>query len=155
MPEKPTVRKVVEQEEQRPSLKIDLRDEAGNLPDKSRSPEEIYHKRKLEVTREDYEEFLQYQQEKARQSEAGQARRPVAGAAEPTPPKVNRRNFLTVVAGTAAVGEAAALAYTIKNQDVPAQGLKSAGDNYTEAQRHNIERELINPRADVGGRGFG
>src|SRR5207237_6339201 len=64
-------------------------------------------------------------------------------------------DFLTVVAGTAAVGEAAALAYTIKNQDVPAHGLKHAGDTYTEAQRHNIERELINPKADIGGRGFG
>ena len=131
MPEKSTVRKFVEQEEQRPSLKIDLRGEASNLPDKPSSPEEIYRKRKLEVTREDYEEFLQYQQEKARQNEAGQARRPVADAAEPAPPKVNRRSFLTVVSGTAAVGEAAALAYTIKNQDVPAHGLKSAGDNYT------------------------
>ena len=107
MPEKSTVRKVVEQEEQRPSLKIDLLGEASNLPDKPSSPEEIYRKRKLEVTREDYEEFLQYQQEKARQNETGQPRRPVADAAEPTPPKVNRRNFLTVVAGTAAVGEAA------------------------------------------------
>jgi thiocyanate desulfurase len=155
MPEKPTVRKVVEQEEQRPNLKIDLRDEPGNLPDKPRSAEEIYLKRKVEVTQQDYQEFLQYQQEKARQNKAGQAGRPVADMAEPAPPKVNRRNFLTVVAGTAAVGEAAALAYTIKNQDVPAQGLKHAGDTYTEAQRHNIERELINPRADIGGRGFG
>ena len=152
MPEKPTARKVVEQEEQRPSFKIDLRDEAGNLPDKPRRPEEIYLKRKLEVTQQDYEEFLQYQQEKAERHKATQ---PVADPTEPTPAKVNRRNFLSVVAGTAAVGEAAALAYTIKNQDVPAQGLKHAGDTYTEAQRHNIERELINPKADVAGRGFG
>ena len=155
MPEKPTARKVVEQEEQRPSLKIDLRDEAGDLPAKPRSAIENYLERKAEVTQQDYEEFLQYQQEKARQKEATQARRQVADAAEPQAPKVNRRNFLTVVAGTAAVGEAAALAYTINNQDVPAQGLKHAGDTYTEVQRHNIERELINPRADVGGRGFG
>src|SRR6516225_12168310 len=155
MPEKPTARKVAEQEEQRPSLKIDLRNEAGNLPDKPRSAVENFLKRKIEVTQQDYDEFLQYQQEKARQNEADQTRRPVADAVEPAPPKVNRRNFLTVVAGTAAVGEAAALAYTINNQDVPAHGLKHAGDNYTEAQSHNIERELINPRADVGGRGFG
>src|SRR5215472_17607917 len=155
MPENPTARKVVEQEEQRPSLKIDLRSEPANLPDKPPSTEANYLKRKREVTQQDYEEFLQYQQEKARQNEAGQARRPVADAAEPTPPKVNRRSFLTVVAGSAAVGEAAALAYAVKNQDVPAHGLRHAGDTYTEAQRHNIERELINPRADIGGRGFG
>ena len=123
MPEKSTVRKFVEQEEQRQSLKIDLRGEASNLPDKPSSPEEFYRKRKLEVTREDYEEFLQYQQEKARQNEAEQARLQVADTAEPAPPKVNRRNFLTVVAGTAAVGEAAALAYTINNQNVPPHGL--------------------------------
>ena len=155
MPEKPTVRKVVEQEEQRPSLKIDLRNEPGNLPEKPLSAEDIYLKRKVEVTQQDYQEFLQYQQDKARQDEAGQAGRPAGDAAEPAPPKVNRRSFLTVVAGTAAVGEHAALAYTIKNQDVPAHGLKHAGDTYTEAQRHDIERELINPRADIGGRGFG
>ena len=52
MSEKSKVRKVVEQEEQRPSLKIDLLGEASNLPDKPSSPEEIYRKRKLEVTRE-------------------------------------------------------------------------------------------------------
>src|SRR6516225_12361317 len=114
MPEKPTARKVVEQVEQRPSFKIDLRDEAGNLPAKPRSAIENYLERKVEVTQQDYEEFLQYQQAKARQNEAEQTRPPVADAAEPAPPKVNRRNFLTVVAGTAAVGEAAALAYTIK-----------------------------------------
>ena len=83
MPEKPTARKVVEQEEQRPSFKIDLRDEAGNLPGKPRSAIENYLERKVEVTQQDYEEFLQYQQEKARQNEAGQARRPVADVAEP------------------------------------------------------------------------
>src|SRR5215813_8844994 len=155
MPEKPTIRKVAEQEEQRPSFKIDLRNEAGDLPDKPRSVVENFLKRKVEVTQQDYEEFLQYQQEKARQNEAAQARSAVADAAEPAPPKVNRRNFLTVVAGTAAVGEAAALAYTVKNQDTPAHGLKYAGDNYSEVQSHNIDRELINPRADIGGRGFG
>ena len=60
MPEKPTVRKVVEQEEQRPSLKIDLRNEPGNLLEKPLSAEDIYLKRKVEVTQQDYQEFLQY-----------------------------------------------------------------------------------------------
>ena len=70
--------------------------------------------------------------------------------------KVNRRNFLTVVAGTAAVGEAAALGYSIvKDQNIPAHGARHAGDTYTEGQRHSIERELGNPGADIGGRGFG
>jgi hypothetical protein len=83
MPEKPTVRKVVEQEEQRSNLKIDLRNEPGNLPDKPLSAEDIYLKRKVEVTQQDYQEFLKYQQDKARQNEAGQAGRPAGDAAEP------------------------------------------------------------------------
>jgi thiocyanate desulfurase len=152
MPEQPTARKVLEQEEERPDLKIDLREEAGNLPV---SAEENYLRRKAEVTQQDYEEFLRYKEEKARQAEAAQAQQPVADEAGTKPAKVNRRNFLTVVAGTAAVGEAAALAYTVKSQDIPAHGARHAGDTYTEPQQHNIERELINPRADIGGRGFG
>jgi thiocyanate desulfurase len=77
----------------------------------------------------------------------------MAGA---SPSKLDRRSFLTVVAGTAAVGEAAALGHMIiKDQTIPAHGFRHAGESYTEAQRHNIERELINPKADIGGRGFG
>ena len=152
MPEQPTARKVLEQEEQRLEPKIDLREEAGNLPV---SAEENYLRRKAEVTQQDYEEFLLYKEAKERQTEAAQAPQPVADEAGTKPTKVNRRNFLTVVAGTAAVGEAAALAYTVKSQDIPAHGARHAGDTYTEAQSHNIERELINPRADIGGRGFG
>src|SRR5713226_8771838 len=121
-------------------LKIDLQGDGTSLPDRPLSPEASYFKRKAEVTQQDHEEFLQYQQEKLRENEARQTPRPVAEAAKPVPPKVNRRNFLTEVASTAAVGEAAALGYTIKNQGVPAHGLKHAGDTYTEAQRHNIER---------------
>jgi hypothetical protein len=163
MPVKPTAKKVTEQEEQRPNLKIDLQSEPHSLPDKLLSAEELYRRRKAEVTQQDYDEFLEYLKEKSerdeqkntRQSGGEQTGRPTAGPPEAASPKVNRRNFLTVVAGTAAVGEAAALAYTIKNQDVPAHGAKHAGDTYTEPQRHNIERELINPRADIRGRGFG
>ena len=127
---------------------IDLRSEGGSPSERPLSPEQAYLQRKAEVTRQDHEEFLRYQQEK-------KAAERLAAETKPTATRVNRRNFLTVVASTAAVGEAAALGYTIKNQGVPAHGLKHAGDTYTEAQRHNIERELINPKADIGGRGFG
>src|SRR5215831_12316195 len=105
MPEKPIARKVAEHEEQRPSLKIDLRTDDNILPDKTLSVEENYRRRKEEVTRQDHEEFLQYQQEKQRQQTAAQARSQAAGAAEAKPTNVNRRSFLTVVAGTAAIGE--------------------------------------------------
>src|SRR5262249_37195612 len=115
--------------------------EETNLPDTPLSPEASYLKRKAEVTQRDHEDFLQYQEEKARQNEAAQARRSARQTAEAKPRNVNRRNFLTVVAGTAAVGEAAALGYAIKNQSISAHGARHAGDTYTEAQRHNIERE--------------
>ena len=134
------------------------------MPDTSHSVEENYRKRKAEVTQQDYEEFLEYLKEKnardeqqnAQQSEGEQTGRPTSETPERASPKVNRRNFLTVVAGTAAVGEAAVLGYSVvKDQTIPAHGAKHAGDTYTEPQRHNIERELVNPRADIRGRGFG
>jgi hypothetical protein len=156
MAEEPTARKAAEQKAKQPQYaKIDVRDEVGNLPGGPRSAVENYTEREAEVTRKDYEEFLQYQQEKAQQNKAEQARRRTADADKLAPVKLRRRRFLTVVAGTAAVGEAAVLAYKIKNQLAPAQGLKHAGENYTEVQRHNIERELINPKADISNRGFG
>src|SRR5215813_353680 len=153
MLEKQAANKVAEQEQEGLSVRVDLRTEASNLPDKPRSAEENYLRRKAEVTQQDYEEFLQYQREKAQQNEARQAPQAV-DVADRARLSVNRRNFLTVVAGTAAVGEAGVLAYTLKN-DAPAHGLNHAGENYTEVQRHNIDRQLINPKADISGRGFG
>jgi hypothetical protein len=74
----------------------------------------------------------------------------------PSPSRFNRRNLLKVVAGTAVAGEAAAVAYPlVTGGSVSDQGAKHAGDRYTEAQRHNIERTLIDSRPDVGGRGLG
>ena len=35
------------------------------------------------------------------------------------------------------------------------QGAKHGGDRYTEAQRHNIDRQLVDSRADLNGRGLG
>src|SRR5262249_30225486 len=60
MPEQPTARKILEQEEERPDLKIDLQEEPGNLLEKPVSAAENYLRRKAEVTQQDYEEFLQY-----------------------------------------------------------------------------------------------
>jgi thiocyanate desulfurase len=160
MPEKPTARKVAEQEEPRSGPKIDLRNAAsGGLPDRPLTDAENYLERKATVTQQDYAEFLKYQQEKEKQRD-GVRQDATAPRAPPmsegSRPKVDRRNFLTVVAGTAAVGEAAALGYSIvKDHAIPAHGARHAGDTYTEAQRHYIERELINPKADIGGRGFG
>ena len=160
----PTAKKAAEKEELQPKIEIDLRSDENSLPDTALSVEENYRKRKAEVTQQDYEEFLEYLKEKsardeqqnAQQSEGEQTGRPTSETPERASPKVNRRNFLTVVAGTAAVGEAAVLGYSVvKDQTIPAHGAKHAGDTYTEPQRHNIERELVNPKADIRGRGFG
>ena len=62
MPESPTAKKV--------DLNVEMPTEAGNVPDKVPSPEETYLKRKREVTEQDYQEFLKYQQEKAQQKPA-------------------------------------------------------------------------------------
>ena len=70
MPEQPTARKILEQEEERLEPKIDLREETGNLPDKPVSAAENYLRRKAEVTQQDYEEFLRYKEEKARRRPA-------------------------------------------------------------------------------------
>src|SRR5262249_17252114 len=40
-------------------------------------------------------------------------------------------------------------------QSIPDHGARHAGSTYTEPQRHPIDRELVNPQADVGGRRFG
>ena len=156
MPENPTARKIAEREQQHPSLKIDLRNDRNGVPDTPLSAEKNYRQRKAEVSQQDHNEFLQYQQAKARETAAAQAHPQPTDEVRAKPAKVDRRNFLTVVAGTAAVGEAAVLGYSIvKDQIIPAHGARHAGDTYTKAQRHNIERELINPKADLGGRGFG
>ena len=91
----------VGREGQASGLKVDPPAEAGNLPDKPPSAEDNYFKRKAEVTEKDYEEFLQYQQEKTRQNEARQAVHSVE-VADRGPLSVDRRSFLSVVATTAA-----------------------------------------------------
>src|SRR5580704_17838321 len=149
---KPILKEATE-DQNLPKLQIEIQSDPKNLAKTGLSPEEHYLQRKMEVTQRDHEEFVAYLEEKrsreeqkrAEQSEPVQVAPAPANIAGAAPSKLNRRSFLTVVAGTAAVGEAAALGYTIKNQDVPAHGLKHAGDTYTEAQRHDIERELINP----------
>ncbi|HEY1300767.1 MAG TPA: hypothetical protein VGF07_09735, partial [Stellaceae bacterium] len=138
------------QEEAASPPKIDVREEAANLPAAGETPEEKFLRRREEVRQHDHAEFAEYLREKTERD------RPVAA---PQAPKrklsLNRRNLFKVVAGTAAVGEAAALGYSVVRDQIPAHGLQHAGSTYTEAQRHDIERELINPRADIGGRGFG
>lgn len=153
-----------EPEKDLPELEITGQSDPQDLGAGPLSSAERYLKRKIEVTEQDHQEFLAYLEAK-RGREAEKQNEQFAHGQPPSatdaitnvaPSRLDRRSFLTVVAGTAAVGEAAALGYKIvKDQAIPAHGAKHAGDTYTEAQRHNIERELINPKADIGGRGFG
>src|SRR5262249_35065145 len=107
-----------------------------------------------EVTRQDNEAFSQYLQEKSRRDQQQSLR--TADPPQTAPTKVNRRTILTWAAGTAAVGEAGTLGYPlVTGQGIPDQWLKHGGATYTEPQRHPIDRELINPQADMGGRRFG
>ncbi|MGH7785200.1 MAG: hypothetical protein ACREO5_15350, partial [Candidatus Binatia bacterium] len=148
-----------EPEEILPNFQVDTQNDPKNLNESPLSPTERYLKRKTEVTEQDHQEFLAYLEAKRAREEEKRIRESApkqVELADAAPSKLDRRSFLTVVAGTAAVGEAAALGYAIvKDQAIPSHGAKHAGDSYTEAQRHNIERELINPKADIGGRGFG
>jgi len=64
--------------------------------------------------------------------------------------------MLKMVAGTAGVGAAAWGAYSaVTGGSVSTQGAKHGGERYTEAQRHSIDRQLVDQKADVGGRSLG
>jgi len=133
-----------------PELKLASEDNISPLRP-SMSAVETYVKRRAEVAEQDHAEFQGYLAEK-------QEAAPTAAVtvAEKPKPNVSRRTMLKVAVGTSIVGEAAALGYSaLTGGSVSEQGLKHAGQNYTEAQRHNIPRELIGNRADVGGRSLG
>jgi thiocyanate desulfurase len=162
-PQKAT-KPILTEKETLPKLKTVTENSPKTLIVNLINPEEHYRKRQLEVTHQDHEEFVKYLEEKRTREEEKRAQAVLpephasiqTGNAEKAPSKLDRRSFLTVVASTAAVGDAATLGYTIvKDQAIPAHGFRHAGESYTEAQRHNIERELVNPKADIGGRGFG
>ena len=139
-----------EDQANQPRPRVELESDAADLPTTKETAEEIFLRRKAEIGEQDHAEFAEYLREKTERD-----RQTASPPAAKTKVKVNRRNLLKVVAGTAVVGEAAALGYSVVKDRIPAHGLQHAGPAYTEAQRHNIERELINPRADIGGRGFG
>ena len=68
------VKTTAEKEVSPPDVEVDLRSEGSSPPDKMLGVEENYRRRKEEVTRQDHEEFLRYQQEKARQQTSVPAR---------------------------------------------------------------------------------
>jgi hypothetical protein len=117
-----------EPEENLPNFEIKAQNDSQHLSPSPLSPAERYLKRKIEVTEQDHQEFLAYLEAKrAREAEnqkdESTSEQPASVSVKFAPSKLDRRSFLTVVAGTAAVGEAAALGYTIvKDQAIPAHG---------------------------------
>src|SRR5262249_11636099 len=146
--------KLKEQNTDLPRMKVELREEAAL------TAEQLYLKRKAEVTQQDNADFSDYLRKKAARDEQQATSRAAATQPVPTPrppsSKFNRRSVLTWAAGTAVVGEAVTLGYPmLTGQSIPDHGARHAGSTYTEPQRHPIDRELVNPQADVGGRRFG
>jgi hypothetical protein len=136
-----------------PNVKLDVPGDAKGLPEEPVGPERKFLQRKAEVTQQDYADFSAYVQEKSARDQRLEAQ----PADAPRPPsRMNRRSLLKWAAGTAAAGEAVALGYEmVVGEDVPAHGVMHSGATAADAQRQPIERELINPLADISGRRFG
>jgi len=136
-----------------PNLPQAARKNGGDVPDNSLGPVQNFLKRKEEVTQRDHDDFSAYVQEKSARDQ--QQKAPIE-APRREASRVNRRSMLKLVAGTAVGAEAAAYGYQmVTGEDIPAHGVMHSGATSTEAQRHHIERELINPLADISGRHFG
>ena len=136
--------------------------EAASAPlDGTRTSVDTFIARREEVAKSDHEEFQEYLREK--QAHALAVRAEAAPSQENAPPKVTRRGVLKVVAGTAIVGESAALGYNaVQSGALSTFGALGAGSPQSpgnavvaEVQRHPISRELINSKGDVGGRSLG
>jgi len=125
----------------------------------ARQQVENYLERKEAVIEADRRAFQDYLNEKSKAALATKDDAPRQTKLKDDAPgqmQFSRRGLLKVVAGTAIAGSAVAAARSlITNGSVSDQGAKHAGDRYTEAQRHNIDRQLIDPRTAVGGRGLG
>jgi hypothetical protein len=124
--------------------------EGGKLP--ARATAADYARRRAEVDAEDHKEFQGYLAEK---KEADARRK----AATPTKSRgVSRRTMFNVAVGTAVAAEAAVLGYNALGPtggSVSDHGIRHGGANYTEAQRHNIVREVVDSRADIRGQSLG
>jgi hypothetical protein len=123
--------------------------EGGKLP--ARATAADYARRRAEVDAKDHEEFQGYLAEK----KEADARKKAAVA--PTKSRgVSRRTMFNVAVGTAVAAEAGVLGYNaLGGGSVSDHGIRHAGANYTEAQRHNIVREVVDNRADIRGQSLG
>ena len=140
---------------QKVELDLPPNESQANLP--AESPIEAFVKRRTEVAEKDHAEFQGY----LRLKEEENARKrgelvPAAAVEEKRKSWLSRRMMLNVAVGTAGVAEAAVIGSKILGSgSVSDQGLRHAGANYTEAQRHDITRELVDTRADMRGQSLG
>jgi hypothetical protein len=151
-------RKAIEKDEFiSPEIKMEEEQSRGALS--AREQVEGYLQRKAAVSEADRQAFQEYldkkEQAKAQATPASTEGEQSKDELKPQS-KLNRRNLFKVVAGTAIGAEAIATGYSwVAGGSVSDQGAKHAGDRYAEAQRHNIDRQLIDERSDVGGRSLG
>lgn len=128
--------------------------EGGKVPAKVSAAEFV--RRRTKVEEEDHAEFQTYLAEK-KEVEARKALQ--TAVAEPAKPKgFSRRTMFNAAVGTAVVAEAGVLGYNAlggSGGSVSDHGVRHAGANYTEAQRHNIAREVVDSRADIRGQSLG
>ena len=127
--------------------------EGGKLP--ARAAADEYVRRRAQVDEKDHAEFQTYLAEK---KVADERKARAAAVATPTRSRgVSRRTMFNAAVGTAVVAEAAVLGYNTLGGggSVSDHGVRHAGANYTEAQRHNIVREVVDSRADFRGQSLG
>ncbi len=136
--------------------------EAENVPlEGNRASVDAFIARRDAVAKSDHEEFQDYLREKRAHALAIRAEAP--STQEHGPGKVTRRSWLKVAAGTAIAGETVALGYNAVQRgalgpfgNAATSGAQSPGNAVVaEAQHHPISRELIDSKADVGGRSLG
>ncbi|WP_036264122.1 YncE family protein [Methylocapsa aurea] len=126
----------------------------------SRTQIDAFIARRAEIAKSDHEEFQEYLREKQAHALASRVEAPPP--AEKATTKITRRGALKVAAGTAIVGETAALGYNAVHSGAFGalgaggdHGLAPDGAVVAQAQRRPIARELIDSKADVGGRSLG
>src|SRR5262249_36581675 len=149
---------IVKDESTRPEVGLEREQFHGEVATKQKV--EAYFQQKIATDRRDLAAFQEYLNEKAKATPGSKDDPPrqTPGSKDDAPRQTQftRRGVLKVVAGSAIAGSAVVAAHSlVTNGSVPDQGAKHAGDRYTEVQRHSINRQLIDPRTDVGGRGLG
>src|SRR5262249_41048 len=138
---------------------VDLEPDKSDRELATKQEVENYQQRQTAVAQDDLRAFEEYLKEKAKASKDAPPRQTKLKEDPTRPTGFSRRGVLRVVRGSAIGGSAVVAGHSlitkVTNGSIPDHGAKHAGDRYTEAQRHNITRQLIDSTADLNGRGLG